>query len=241
MKVAKKKYTDFMEGAPYSLKETISVIASSRVNPVSLAKFSSSLSLGTVVEDTADAMDSNLSAVINALGVSLMTPNGSTVAPYVMYHSGSTNADLFYQQIVSFVKTIANVDDSNKLVLDSINYDHLLAELISLGTVKVSYVYLTDGSFAIIMYRNPGALLSFAEVDKLYLSLKGQLTLDEFKKLFTPEVVKKVKHDVSTVPSVASGTLQKVLPLDTNFAKVIRHVDRLNKIYMTLNAQGMIH
>lgn len=241
MKVAKKKYTDFMEGAPYSLKETISILASSRVNPISLAKFSSSLSLGTVVEDTADAMDSNLSAVINALGVSLITPNGSTVAPYVMYHSGSTNADLFYQQVVSFVKTIAKVDDSNKLVLNSINYDHLLAELVGLGVVKVSYIYLTDGSFAIIMYHNPGALLSFDEVDELYLSLKGQMTLDDFKKLFTPEVVKKVQHDVATVPSVTSGTIQKVLPLDTNFAKVIRHVDRLNKIYTTLNAQGMIH
>lgn len=241
MKVAKKKYTDFMEGAPYSLKETIGVIASSRVSPMSLAKFSSNLSLGTIVEDTEDAMDSNLTAVVNALNVALTTANGNTVAPYVMYHSGTVNAELFYQQVLSFIKSIANVDESNKLVVSSINYDHLLASLIDLGTIKVSYLYLADGSFAIIMYHNPGTLLSFEEVDSLYLGLKGQMTMDEFQSTFTPEVVKKIQHDVSAIPAIGSGVIQKVLPLDPNFSKVIRQADRLNKIYATLNSQGMIH
>lgn len=241
MKVAKKKYTDFMEEAPYSLKETIAFIASSRVTPMSLAKFASSLSLGTIVEDTEDAMDSNLTAVVNALSVALMTSNGSAIAPYVMYHSGSVNADLFYQQILSFVKNIAKVDDSNKLVLNSINYDHLLASLLDLGTVKVAYLYLADGSFAIVLYHNPGTLLSFEETDSLYLGLKGQMTMDEFQKTFTPKVVKKIQHDVSVIPSVSSGVIQKVLPLDPNFSKIIRQADRLNKIYATLNSQGMIH
>ena len=240
MKIAKKKYTDFMESAPYSLKETLGVIASLRISPMSLAKFSSKLSLGVIVEDTEDAMDDNLSAVVNALNVALMTSTGSSLAPYVMYHSGSINASLFYQQLISFVKDIADVDTGNKLVMENINYDKLLASLVDLGVVKVAYIYLADGSFAIILYHNSGTLLSFEEVDSLYLGLKGQMTIDEFKKAFSPKVIKKIQHDVSAIPSVSSGTVQKLLPLDSNLSKIIRHVDRLNKIYGTLNSQGMI-